>query len=307
MTGIASTIKVHAPRTAQQLIVTIFAYLGLVISLPVFGFWRAFVQGDTTLVWVQSGLLLALVLVASVWATVRPLRGYFLIALTMSLLPTLVSSVVVGAFSGTGFLVSEAGAFVWKLIVTLAVIGLLLLLGLRRQDFFLQKGQLDAPTARIRWLPGTKDGETWMRFGTFYAVIVFVLLLLGTLGANLPRLGVDNLVKALPIIPIALLFATMNATYEEVVFRAAPLSQLVGAVGRRHALLITVAYFGFGHYFGAVPSGVMGVALAAFFAYIMGKAMLETRGIVWPFICHIAADVPVFLFLAVSATAAGTQ
>lgn len=35
--------------------------------------------------------------------------------------------------------------------------------------------------------------------------------------------------------------------------------------------------------------------------------MLETRGIVWPFICHIAADVPVFVFLAVSATAAGTQ
>jgi hypothetical protein len=104
---------------------------------------------------------------------------------------------------------------------------------MRRRDFFLQNGQLDAPTARIKWLPGTKDGETWMRFGTFYAVIVFVLLLLGTLGANLPRLGVDNLVKALPIIPLALLFATMNATYEEVVFRAAPLSQLVGVVGSR--------------------------------------------------------------------------
>lgn len=303
----------QAPPTAQRLVVTVFAYLGLLISLPITGFWRAFVQDATTLLWAQSALLLGLVALASVWMTVRPLRGYLLIALAMSLLPTLVSSLVIGnalgesPFNGTGFVISESGALVWKLIVTVAVIGLLLLMGLRRRDFFLVKGQLDAPTARIKWLPGTKDGETWMRFGTFYAVIVFVLLLSGTLLANLPRLGVDNLIKALPIIPLALLFAAMNAAYEEVVFRAAPLSQLVGAVGRRHALLITVAYFGLGHYFGAVPSGIMGVALAAFFAYIMGKAMLETRGIVWPFICHIAADVPVFLFLAVSATAAGTQ
>jgi membrane protease YdiL (CAAX protease family) len=84
------------------------------------------------------------------------------------------------------------------------------------------------------------------------------------------------------------------------------MSQLLDVVGRRHALPITVAYFGLGHYFGSVPSGIMGVALASFFAYIMGKAMLETKGIVWPFICHFAADAAVFIFIAVSAVAAGT-
>jgi membrane protease YdiL (CAAX protease family) len=247
-----------------------------------------------------------------VWKTVRALRGFFLIGLVMSLLPTLVRSLVFDSapgaslFNSSGFLTSQTGELLSKLISTLIVIGLLLAMGLKRRDFFLAKGQLDAPTVRIRWLPGTKDDETWQRFGSFYAVIVFVLLLSGTLLANLPRLGVDNLIKALPLLPAALLFAAMNGVYEEIVFRAAPLSQLVNVVGSRHALLITVAYFGLGHFFGSVPSGVMGVALAAFFAYIMGKAMLETKGIVWPFICHFAADSAVFIFIAVSAVAAGT-
>jgi membrane protease YdiL (CAAX protease family) len=310
---IASSNDVQAPPTTQPRIVTAFAYFGLLASISIYGFWRAFVPGDQMwLPWAQAGLLLALWLVTFVWKTVRPLRGYFLIALVMSFLPTLVSSLVVDSalgaslFSGTGFLTSESGALVWKLIVTLAVIGLLLAMGLKRRDFFLVKGQLDAPTERIKWLPGTKDGETWMRFGSFYAVIVFVLLLSGTLLANLSRLGVDNLVKALPLLPAALLFAAMNGVYEEVVFRAAPLSQLLNVVGRRHALLITIAYFGLGHFFGSVPAGIMGVALAAFFAYIMGKAMLETKGIVWPFICHFAADAAVFIFMAVAAVAAGT-
>ena len=308
-----TTTQAQPQEVTPSRTVTVFAYLGFLISIPVFGFWRAFLPGDTTsLLWVQSGILLALFALTFAWEAVRVLRGYFLIALVMSLLPTLVNSLVfdtpfgASLFSDTGFLTSESGALVWKLIVTLAVIGLLLAMGLKRRDFFLVKGQLDAPTVRIKWLPGTKDGETWKRFGSFYAVIVFVLLLSGTLLANLSRLGVDNLVKALPLLPAALLFAAMNGVYEEVVFRAAPLSQLLNVMGRRHALLITVAYFGLGHFFGSVPAGIMGVALAAFFAYIMGKAMLETKGIVWPLICHFAADAAVFIFMAVSAVAAGT-
>jgi hypothetical protein len=38
----------------------------------------------------------------------------------------------------------------------------------------------------------------------------------------------------------------------------------------------------------------------------MSKAMLETRGIVWPWIIHFAADIPIFTLLAVSAVAGGT-
>ena len=150
-----------------------------------------------------------------------------------------------------------------------------------------------------------KADDTWQRAGRNISIVVFAGLLTGTLIVNLPRLGFDSLIKALPLLPFALLFAAMNGLYEEVVFRAAPMSQLVNVVGERHALLITIVYFGVGHFFGSVPSGPMGVALAAYFAFVMGKAMLETKGIVWPLICHFAADAAVFIFMTVSAVAAG--
>lgn len=95
----------------------------------------------------------------------------------------------------------------------------------------------------------------------------------------------------------------MNSIYEEIVFRAAFLAPLVNIVGKGHALAITILLFGLGHLTGSVPSGIPGVLLAVFFALVMGKAMLETKGIVWPWICHFAADAAVFSFLAIATNA----
>jgi membrane protease YdiL (CAAX protease family) len=299
--------------TAANRLAIVFAYAGLVISVPVYGFWQAFLAGDTTtLLLIQSGSLAALLALAFVWRAIRVLRGFFLIALTMSLLPAVMRSAVidsaVGArlFGGRHFLMSQSGELSSKLIATLVMIGVLLLMGLKRRDFFLIEGDLNAVSKPSRWLPGMKTDERWRRTGRKLSIGVFVLLLSGTLLINLPRLGIHNLVKAVPLLPAALLFAAANSIYEEVVFRAAPLSQLVNTVGSRHAFLITIVYFGLGHYSGSVPSGVIGVALGAYFAFLMGKAMLETQGIVWPWVCHFAADSAVFISMAVSAVAAGT-
>ena len=99
---------------------------------------------------------------------------------------------------------TNLGDLLLKLAATLIMIGLLLAMGLRRHDFFLVKGQLDAPAKRIKWLPGMKETDTWMQFGHGFALVTFLLLLSGTLLINLPRLGVDNLVKALPLLPAVL-------------------------------------------------------------------------------------------------------
>jgi hypothetical protein len=293
--------------------VLVFAYLGILIAVPVYGFLRAFIPGDTTpLSWMQAGLLMALFALTFVWKTVRPLRGFFLIALAMGLLPALATALIVNTslgaslFDGSRFLSSQAGALVWKAIVSLAMFGLLLAMGLKRRQFFLVKGDLDGPSAHTRLLPGMKTDETWKRSGRNITIGLFLIATILLLGLNLPRLGLDNLIKALPLLPAALLFAAMNAFHEEFNFRAAPMSQLEPVVGSRHTLLITVIYFGLGHYIGSIPDGFMGVALAGYLAFIMGKAMLETRGIVWPWIIHFAADIPIFIMLAVSAAAAGT-
>ena len=300
-------------QTATNRSIVTFAYLGLLIAIPISGFWRGLVSTDTTtLLLLQSGVLAILFALTFAWNAIRSLRGFFVIAVAMSLLPSLVRSIVVESsigislFGNAGFLISQTGELISKLISILGMIGLLLLIGLKRDDFFLVRGDLNAVTKRTRLFPGMKTDDTWRRAGRNISITVFVLLLTGTLVINLPRLGFDNLIKALPLVPLALLFAAVNGIYEEVVFRAAPMSQLVNTVGSQHALLITIIYFGMGHFFGSVPSGVMGVAIASYFAFIMGKAMLETRGIVWPWVCHFAADSAVFIFMAVSAVAAGT-
>lgn len=57
--------------------------------------------------------------------------------------------------------------------------------------------------------------------------------------------------------------AAVNAFQEEFVFRAAPLSQIMGVIGKNHALVLLGAAFGFSHYYGT-PGGVAGVFMTLF-------------------------------------------
>lgn len=295
----------------RQLVRILFAYVILLVSLSVYGFWSAFVPlPAATMVLVQLGALAVLLGVAQFLKPMRPLRRYAFVALVVTgltawLMPALSSSAMwsgMFAASNPTFWQANAGGLLTKLVTIVLISGTLLLMGLQRRDFFLVKGQLDAPAAPVRWL-GMRKAQPWTKFGSIFAILCFTIILGITLLPNLPRLGQGSLVAALPLLPAALLFAAVNGLYEEIVFRASFLSQLLAPVGRRHAFVLTILYFGLGHLSGSVPSGTVGVVAAAFFAFIMGKAMLETRGMTWPWICHFAADAAVFIFLAVLAVA----
>ncbi len=106
--------------------------------------------------------------------------------------------------------------------------------------------------------------------------------------------------KALPLFPVALLIATINAFNEEFTLRAAPLSELTRAVGGRQALLISTVFFGLGHFYG-IPNGVIGVVLSGFLGWFLGKSMLETKGFFWAWLIHFMQDVIIFTFLAMLA------
>jgi membrane protease YdiL (CAAX protease family) len=56
-------------------------------------------------------------------------------------------------------------------------------------------------------------------------------------------------------------------------------------------------FFGIAHFFGT-PGGLLGAALAVFMGWILGKAMVETRGLLWAWWIHFLGDVVVFVFLA---------
>ena len=82
------------------------------------------------------------------------------------------------------------------------------------------------------------------------------------------------------------------------------LAGLENATGARQAVLIAAAFFGLGHYFG-VPYGIIGVGMASFLGWMMGKAMIETRGFFWAWFIHFLQDVMIFSFMAIGSIRPG--
>jgi membrane protease YdiL (CAAX protease family) len=105
-------------------------------------------------------------------------------------------------------------------------------------------------------------------------------------------------------LPWILLFAATNAFGEEMLYRSALLAPTHKVLGGEQAILLTATFFGIGHYYG-VPYGITGVLLAGFFGWVLGWAMLETRGFFWPWMIHMVTDVVIFSFIAMGAVTAG--
>ena len=188
-----------------------------------------------------------------------------------------------------------------NLVVTLAVIAVLFAVKRDRRAFFLAKGDLSAPAEPIRWL-GVGRGTRWSTLGRDLSVIITVGTLAFLVIYGQPTF--DLAVRALPFLPVVLLAAAVNAFNEEVTYKASLLSVLVEPVGRQQALWMVAAYFGIAHFYG-VPYGLVGVVMAAFLGWILGRSMLETRGIGWAWFIHFVQDVAIFGFLALGAITAG--
>jgi membrane protease YdiL (CAAX protease family) len=131
------------------------------------------------------------------------------------------------------------------------------------------------------------------------ALVLGVLFYLALASMN-PALR-SGWAPALPWLPLILLSAALNALGEEGTFRAAPLSTLLPAVGPRHAIGLTAVWFGLGHYYGGFPPGVAGAIGSGLLAVLMGKAMVDTRGLGWPWFIHATIDSVIYMFLATTA------
>ncbi len=58
-------------------------------------------------------------------------------------------------------------------------------------------------------------------------------------------------------------------------------------------------FFGIAHYFGT-PGGIVGGLLSIFMGWVLGKGMLETRGLFWTWRIHFLSDIAIFFFLTVA-------
>ena len=143
---------------------------------------------------------------------------------------------------------------------------------------------------------GIKEGEQWNKLGPLFALIISSGTLAFLILAGRP--SVNLVARALPFLPAILIAAALNAFNEEVTYKASFLSVLEDVVGKQQSLWLMAAYFGIGHYYG-VPYGMIGVLMAGFLGWFLGKSMLETRGLWWAWFIHFWQDVLIFSFLAI--------
>lgn len=301
-----SVEKSRLEASAVSWIAMFFASsLGLII-------WRVLATKEPSWwAWIHAIGLVVILFITFIRSNLKPLRGFVIILIILfffgfgggwqfGLIPFVRSSSFwISWESQAPWVLSAIVTHLLRLSPAIVILSFLFLKGRKRPDFFLAKGKIDAPVEPSRML-GMKKPEPWTRTGTIFAVVfagvTFVYLML----SSPPSLAAA--VQALPLIPVAVLIAAINAFNEEFTLRAAPISELLSAVGKRQALLITTALFGLGHFYG-VPSGLLGVLLASFLGWFLGKSMLETKGFFWAWLIHFLPDVFIFSFFAISAVA----
>lgn len=260
------------------------------------------------LFYAQVGLLAGLAAATFLWKVIRPLRAFFVILTAIYLVEQLMGWVsgqpfwarMFGDPNGP-FAQSMFNTQIARLGVSLLLIVVMLVLGWSRQRFFLSRGDLRAPITPVKAL-GFPKPEPWTRFGGQFAVYVTLGTLLFLFLAGRPSIGA--LLGAAPLLPAVLLFAALNAFNEELTYRSTILGALVPVLGSRPAVWIAALFFGIGHFYG-VPYGILGVAMASFLGWLMGKAMVETRGFFWPWFIHFLQDVAIFAFMAIGSVTPG--
>lgn len=255
--------------------------------------------------WLTYGkmvLLLALVLSASIRTSLRPLRGFFAIMLAVFALQEVRPHVdfthgpLQALFGNSIFDHRMQAEQTGKFAVALLLIAALFCLGYKRRSFFLTRGNL---RARIEPVPllGFPKPDPWPSFGLqwgFY--IAAALAVIQYLGL---RPSGSALAHVAPMLPSILFYAALNAFNEELTYRAPMLATLEGVGGTRHALWMSAYFFGIAHYFGT-PGGLLGGISSIFMGWILGKAMVETRGLFWSWWIHFLSDVVIFVFLAIT-------
>lgn len=248
--------------------------------------------------WAKAGFLVVFLAVTLLWKPIHPLWQYAVALLVLFLALGFTgflrrSDWFQARFNymGVPFFTGFAAVMVLDVFVALAVLAALWVMKRDRNAFFLVKGDMDAPIEPVRWL-GINAGGSWSYFGWIFAgaaaLAVFIPTILGIAPSG------ETLLRALPLLPAALFLAAVNAFTEEAYYRTSLLSTLQETIGKTHTLLLTVVFFGLGHWLYGSPPGLLGFLMVGFLAWLLGKSMLETKGFVWPWIIHFVPDVVIF-------------
>lgn len=287
--------------SSRRVVALAWTVMLLVSTLPDVLWREGLGRPASALFWPKLALLALVVGIGLLWAPLRPLRGFAVVLCAVyaasELFARLAQTPAWQGWFGGGeapFATTMMGIQLQRLAVALSVLAVLRLLGYTRRGVYLTPGRLDAPAAPVPWL-GIRRAEPWTRFGRNFAVFISLGTLAFLFMAGRPSAAA--LSGILPLLPAVLLLAAMNAFSEEFSYRAALLATLREPLGPGQALWLSALFFGLGHYYG-VPYGVVGVVMATFLGWLLGKAMLETKGLFWAWFIHFLQDVWIFGFMA---------
>jgi membrane protease YdiL (CAAX protease family) len=261
-------------------------------------------QVSQWLIYCKVGFLVIFFGFCFLWQKIRPLLPYTFVLLVFFL--ALIASDCVrtsvwwkGLINDTesSFFLGYLRPYLRNTGVALIVITALWIIKRRRSDFFLVRGKLNAPIEPIQFL-GIRKGESWGTFGWIFALVAAIVVAIPTLTAI--ELSPDILSQVAPAIPAILFYAAINAFNEEILFRVTLLATLPKIIGKNHTLLINIAFFGLAHYLYGTPSGIIGFLMTGFLAWILGKSILETKGLFWAWFIHFLPDIVIFFSYAVA-------
>lgn len=292
--------------TTRNRIPIVFAWsiILLISDLPNILFVIFLKTDPLWLPWVKIGLLCAVLLLCFFWKPLRLFWQFNFVFLVFYLANAGVDWVVntgywQSHFSGkaSSFSVAYLSFHMLDIFRALLVIAAMWWVKRSPANFYLAIGQLDAPIGPVRWL-GIKPGESWKVFGWIFTSGAGIAVLI-TLAFSVP-LTATAFSHALPLLPVAILLAALNAFAEESYFRASMLSTLSNLIGKDQALLLACIFFGLAHWVYGSPPGLIGFAMTAFLAFLLGKSMLETKGMLWAWIIHFVPDVLIFFSYALT-------
>lgn len=247
----------------------------------------------------KMGLLLILGVSAFIWKPIRPLRNFFLVMfaffglMELRLRFNFTFAPLQALFGHSVFDERMQAEQTGKLAVALVMISVLLVLGYKRRDFFLTRGNLRAPIEPVRLL-GFPKPAPWPIFGLQWGF--YIAIALAVVQYIVLRPSGDLMLKVVPILPSILFYAALNAFNEEIIYRAPMLATVEPVGGSKQALWLSAYFFGIAHYFGT-PGGLIGGVLSIFMGWILGKGMVETRGLFWTWWMHFLSDIAIFTFL----------
>jgi hypothetical protein len=188
----------------------------------------------------KMGLLLILGVSAFFWKPIRPLRNFFLVMfaffglMELRLRFNFTFAPLQALFGHSVFDERMQAEQTGKLAVALVMISVLLVLGYKRRDFFLTRGNLRAPIEPVRLL-GFPKPAPWPIFGLQWGF--YIAIALAVVQYIVLRPSGDLMLKVVPILPSILFYAALNAFNEEIIYRAPMLATVEPVGGSKQALV----------------------------------------------------------------------